>query len=284
MGVDSVLTIRDIVQPESLEEAYQILTKQRMNTILGGCAFLRLGSKRIGIGIDLSKMNLNQITEDQNALEIGAMTSFRQIETSALLKDAFNGVLPKAVSNIIGVQFRNGVTVGGSVFSKYGFSDPITALLALEAEVELVKAGRMPLGDFLARPLEKDILTHVRIPKKNQIASYQNLRLSASDYPVLTVAVAASGESWRIVVGARPRVAELAVKASEQLSQALIDSKDNSTILKEENSPVLEGILDQVTKELSFGSNARGSAEYRQAMAKVLVKRGIMEVLACQSK
>lgn len=279
-----MLTIRDIVQPGSPEEAYQILTKQRTNTVLGGCAFLRLGSKRIGIGIDLSKMNLNQIREDENAIEIGAMTTFRQIETHPLLKEAFNGVLPKAVGNIIGVQFRNGVTLGGSVFSKYGFSDPITVLLALEAEVELVKAGRLPLGDFLARPLEKDILTYIRIPKQNQIASYQNLRISASDYPVLTAAVAKNEESWRIVVGARPRVAELAAKASEQLSQALADPTFVNSILKEEKNPILEDILNRVSEELTFGSNARGSAQYRQEMAKVLVKRGIMEVLSCQSK
>lgn len=279
-----MLTIHDIVQPENLEEAYQILTKQRTNTILGGCAFLRLGSKRIGMGIDLAKYNLDQILEEENFIKIGAMVTFRQIETYPLLKESFNGILPKAVSNIIGVQFRNGVTIGGSVFSKYGFSDPITALLALDAEVELVKAGRLPLGEFLARPIEKDILAYVFIPKKNQQASYQNLRISASDYPVLTAAVSRSGEDWRIVVGARPRVAGLAAKASELLTKAVTASRLTIHTLDEKDNPVLEGILNQVSQELSFGSNARGSAEYRQAMAKVLVKRGIKEVLACKSK
>lgn len=277
-----MLTIRDIVQPETLAEAYEILTKQRMNTVLGGCAFLRLGSKRIGVGIDLSRLNLDQIREQEDFIEIGAMTTFRQVETHPLLKENFNGILPQAVSHIIGVQFRNGVTVGGSVFSKYGFSDLITALLALDAEVELFNAGRLPLGEFLARPIAKDILTHVRIPMKNQVASYQNLRISASDYPVLTATVAKTGEDWKIVIGARPRVAEVAQKASEQLSQAAtnicLDKIDG------EQGQVLETILNQVSEELSFGSNVRGSAEYRKSMAKVLVKRGIMEVLSCKSK
>ncbi|MGE4272396.1 MAG: xanthine dehydrogenase family protein subunit M [Desulfitobacterium sp.] len=288
-----MLTIRDIAQPETLTEAYQILTKQRTNTVLGGCAFLRLGSKRIGIGIDLAKLNLDQITEEDDAIKLGAMTTLRQIETHPLLKESFCGVLPKAVNNIIGVQFRNGVTIGGSVYSKYGFSDPITALLALNAEVDLVKAGRLSLGEFLARPREKDILTHVIIPKQGQIASYQNLRISASDYPVLTAAVAKKGEDWRIVVGARPQVAELASEASAQLAQAYAQAKlDSLTIAGEKNeanevfevNEVLESILDQMSQELSFGSNARGSATYRQGIAKVLVRRGIQEVLAWTSK
>lgn len=285
-----MFTLRDIVQPETLEEAYELLLKQRSNTILGGCAFLRLGSKRIGIGIDLSKLNLNQITEREGFIEIGAMTSFRDLETNPLLKESFDGILPKAVGNIIGVQFRNGVTVGGSVFSKYGFSDLIAALLALDTEVDLYKAGRMPLSEFLQRPLEKDILTHIRIRKEKRKASYQDLRISASDFPVLTVAVSCAGEAWRIAVGARPRTAQLALKASEQLSYALTQVESETQLgakvegAHKETNDALDAILDQVIEELSFGTNTRGTAEYRKAITKVLVKRGITEVLACKSK
>ncbi len=41
-------------------------------------------------------------------------------------------------------------------------------------------------------------------------------------------------------------------------------------------------VVEMVTEELIFGSNMRGSAEYRQAICKVLVKRAIMEVAACK--
>jgi CO/xanthine dehydrogenase FAD-binding subunit len=281
-----VFTLRDIVQPETQAEAYELLTKQRSNAALGGCAFLRLGSKRIGTGIDLSKLNLDQITEQVGYIEIGAMTTFRDLETNPLLKEAFNGIIPKAVGNIIGVQFRNGVTVGGSVFSKYGFSDLLPALLALDTEVVLYKAGCIPLHEFLERPYEKDLLTHIRIRKEKRNASYQNVRISASDFPVLTVAVSCAEETWKIVVGARPRTAQLAQKASEQLSRMLSEVKVELKSEQKDDrlNSALSPILDQVVEELSFGSNARGSAEYRKAICKVLVERGITEVLACKSK
>lgn len=273
-----MFSLRDIAQPETQKEAYDFLLKQKSNTVLGGCAFLRLGSKRIGTGIDLAKLNLDQITEREGYIEIGAMASFRDLETNPLLKEAFDGIIPRAIGNIVGVQFRNGVTVGGSVFSKYGFSDLIPALLALDTEVELYKAGRMPLNEFLGKPYEKDLLTYIRIRQEERSATYLNLRISASDFSVLTVAVSCAGEAWKIAVGARPRTAQLALNAAEQLSLALIEAKD------QEINKALEAISDQVAEELSFGTNVRGSAEYRKAICKVLVKRGITEVLACKSK
>jgi len=114
-----LFTIDNLVKPDTLEEAYKILTTKRNNTILGGCAYLRLGSKRIGTAIDLSKLDLNYIKEQDEYIELGCMTTFREVEVSPLLKECFNGMLPKAVSNVIGVQFRNIVTVGASVYARY---------------------------------------------------------------------------------------------------------------------------------------------------------------------
>ena len=267
-----MFTLLDLVQPDNLAEAYQILSDKRNNTILGGCAFLKMGSKRISTAIDLSNLNLDYIKEQDGCIEIGAMTSLREIETHPLLKEYFNGVLPKSVNNIIGVQFRNGVTVGASVYSKYGFSDLITALLALDTEVELYKSGKMPLVDFLNKPYEKDILVKLRIKINNRNAVYLCLRKSASDYAVLNVAVSKLDDQWTVVVGARPSKAAIAISASVALSKGNLSSEE------------IETAAHKAAEELSFGTNMRGTAEYRKALCRVLVKRGIMEVLQCKSK
>jgi len=267
-----VFTLLDLVQPDNLAEAYQILSVKRNNTILGGCAFLKMGSKRIGTAIDLSNLNLDYIKEQADFIEIGAMTNLREIETHPLLREYFNGVLPKSVQNIIGVQFRNGVTVGASVHAKYGFSDLITALLALDTEVELYKSGRMPLVDFLNKPYEKDIFVKLWIKKNNRNAAYLSLRKSASDYAVLNVAVSQLDDQWTVVVGARPSRAAIAISASAALSKGTLGLEQ------------IEAAALKVAEELSFGTNMRGTADYRKALCQVLVKRGIMEVLQCKSK
>lgn len=265
-----MFTLANIVMPETIEEAYRILMESRQNTVLGGCAFLRLGSRRFGTGVDLSQLNLSYITETDEFIEIGAATTFRMLETSQLLKKYFNGIIPKAVSNIIGVQFRNIVMVGASVYARYGFSDLLTALLALNAEVELFHGGRMTLREFMDKPYEKDILTRVFLPKQMRRASYHDLRNSASDFPILNVAVSCFDNQWKIVVGARPLKAAIADKASEMLAKFKLD--DN----------VIETAAKTAVSELSFGTNMRGTKEYRQLMCEVLVKRAIREVLQCE--
>jgi CO/xanthine dehydrogenase FAD-binding subunit len=257
-----VIAFKDIVQPSTIEEAYQILTAKQNNKVVGGCAFLRLSSARINIAIDLSKLALDYIKEENGYVEIGAMATFRTMETSPVLLANFAGVLPQAVGEVIGVQFRNIVTVGATVFSRYGFSDLLTALAALDTEVELYKAGRLSLQDFMKRPREKDILTRVFIKLENRIAAYQSLRNSASDFPILNAAVSRLGDQWTVAVGARPRQAAIARSASRLLAAGEI-----------------ECAAAAAAEELSFADNVLGTAAYRRAMCRVLVKRAITEVL-----
>ncbi|HBP66590.1 MAG TPA: FAD-binding protein, partial [Desulfosporosinus sp.] len=141
-------------------------------------------------------------------------------------------------------------------------------LLALETDVELYKGGRMPLVDFLNKPKGKDILVRIWVKIDQCKATYLNLRNSASDYSVLNVAVSKLDDQWTIVVGARPRRATIASRASASLSKGSISETE------------IEAAAQQAAEELSFGTNMRGTAKYRKALCKVLVKRAIMEVLA----
>lgn len=262
-----MITIKNYALPETLEEAYKILNEKRNNVILGGCAFLRMGSKRIETAVDLSKLNLKYINETEKEIEIGAMTTFREIETSAVLKQYFNGVLPKSVENIVGVQFRNVVTVGATVYSRYGFSDLITALLSLDTDVLLYNKGRISLGEYLEHGAKKDLLVKVIIKKTGRKAAFQMMRNSMSDYAILNVAVSNENNDFKIVVGARPNRGKIAKEASLYLSKSSQSTEEISKAAL------------MASEELIFGSNMRGSKEYREAICKVLVKRAIMEVL-----
>jgi len=266
-----MLSITELAQPETIEEAYRILTARPSNVVLGGGAFLRLGSRKVGTAIDLSRLNLAEIEEQDEYIKIGAMATFRTLETSPVLNSCFSGILPKAVGNVVGVQFRNIVTAGATIFTKYGFSDFITALLVLDTKVELHAGGLIPLGVFLDSPRQKDILLRLWIKKEPRQAAYQSLRNSAGDLPILNVAASRLGTEWVIVAGARPLRAKVAVQAAAQLSSADVSLE------------TIRCAADVAAAELSFGTNARGSAQYRQAMCRVLVKRAVTEVLQCKS-
>ena len=147
-----MFTIREYAMPETLDEAYTILKSRKGNQILGGCAWLRLGKKRINIAVDLTKCGLDYIREDDEQIEIGAMTSYRSVETCDILKKYFNGVIADSVSSIIGTQFRNTVTVGGSVYGRVGFSDFMKPRLTLGTAVVILKRGRSTRDKILNMP------------------------------------------------------------------------------------------------------------------------------------
>lgn len=269
-----MFTMMNLVQPATLDEAYEILMKNKNNTILGGCGYLKMGSKKISTGIELSKLNLAYIKEEKGFVEIGAYTTLRDLETSPVLNKHFNGVLAKSVADLIGVQFRSIATAGASVFSKYGFSDPLTALLALDCEVELFKGGRMSLEEFLSRPYEKDILVRIFLKADGRKAVYSNFRNAACDYSILNVSVSKLNDDFIIVVGARPTTARIAKRASALISGKGLESSADEALMAEAAKLAQE--------ELNFGTNMRGTKEYRENLCRVLVKRAIKEVLSCK--
>ena len=142
-----MITIREYARPATLEEAWQ-LNQKRPNRVLGGMLWLKMEKISVGTAIDLSALGLDTIEETDTEFAIGAMATLRSLETHAALNAATNGAMREAVRHIVGVQFRNCATVGGSVYGRFGFSDVLTLLLALDCDVELYKAGRMPIAHF----------------------------------------------------------------------------------------------------------------------------------------
>ena len=113
-----MLKIKNYVRPESLEEAYE-LNQKKSSCILGGMLWLKMGNRNVGTAIDLSKLGLNEIKETEEEFQIGAMTSLRELEVHKGLAAYTNGAMKESLRHIVGVQFRNRATVGGSIFGRY---------------------------------------------------------------------------------------------------------------------------------------------------------------------
>lgn len=255
--------------PASLDEACEILENTPKSVILGGCGYLRLGNRKIETAIDLSRLGLSDIQQTETSLNIGAMATLRSLETTPATAEPFNGVLPRAVGDIVGIQLRNCVTIGGSVAGRYPFSDPICALLALDAEVNLHKSGRISLADFMASKPARDIVSAIIIPRMNgqRKAAFISIRRTRTDYAVLNTAVSKYKDEYRVVVGSRPGRAVLVPEASEYLTQNGLDEK---------TAAEAGNIGAQV---LQFGDNPRGSGRYRREICPVLIKRALIEVM-----
>lgn len=249
----------------SLEEAYLELMKNKKNIILGGTSFLRMSNSLYNTAIDLMNLSLSYIQEEEEFFHIGAMTTFREIETSPELKNFFGDFFEKSVKNVLGVQFRNNVRVGATVFSKYGFSDLIPALLALETTLVLHKGGEISLEEFLREEtLRRDILVEIKIRKNSQKLSFQTVRKNSADYAVLNLALSLDEKgSYRIVLGATPKRAQIAYRASEILTRGGV---------------LTEEVLEAMGGEIVYQDNMRAGAEYRRKIAGAMLKRALDEV------
>ena len=150
-----MITIDNYVKPATLEEAYK-LNQARSSRVMGGMMWMRLGKAHVKTLIDLSGLGLDEIHDEDNVIKIGAMCTLRQVEECEALKELFGDGIAESIRHIVGVQFRNQATIGGSIYGRFGFSDVLTAFLALDTFVELYDGGIVRLSDFVNRAPDKD--------------------------------------------------------------------------------------------------------------------------------
>lgn len=262
-----MITIGEYRRAESLEQAWT-LNQKRSAAVLGGMLWLKMGRRTVSTAIDLGGLGLDRIDETPDGWRLGAMVTLRRLETHPGLNGYTDGAVRQALRHIVGVQFRSLATVGGSVWGRFGFSDVCTLLLALDATVELHKAGPVPMASFMTGSYGRDILVSVTVPRGPGRFCYQSVRNSQTDFPVLACAAALvpaqGGSRLRLSIGARPGRAVL---------------YEHGQLF---TGPVTQAQADAVGRRaaeaVATGSNMRGSAAYRSHLINVLAARAAMRL------
>ncbi len=247
-----MLKFNNYVRTKTLQEAYD-LSQKKSNVVIGGMLWLKMQDRTAQIAIDLCDLGLNEIIETDSEIHIGAMVTLRDLEKHKTLNEMTNFAVRDSMKYIVGVQFRNVATVGGSVFGKFGFSDVLTLLLAMNAKVELFAKGIVTLSEFLEMPSERDILVKIIVPKQKLNMIYTSQRNTKTHFPTVALAMVFDGENFICSVGARP-------------SRAKVVTVSKNTA---------ENVAQEVIKALDFSGNALASADYRQHLARVLIIRTV---------
>lgn len=261
-----MLNIQNYIKVESLDEAYE-LNQKKNNKIIGGMMWMRMGDSRINTAIDLSGLGLDKIEENDDEFRIGCMVTLRQLEVHDGFNQYTGGCVKEALRHIVGVQFRNLATVGGSVFGRYGFSDVLTLLIGLDSYVELYKEGIVRLEDYAGRSYDNDIIVNIIVKKRPVHMFYEAVRVTETDLPVLTCAGVKFADTGlcNICIGARPGKAVIVKDTYDILSSGISEES-------------IEKFADFVEKNLPTQGNMRGSAGYRSHLAGVLTKRALINI------
>ncbi len=225
---------------------------------------------------------LNYIKLEDRYLKIGALTTHRDLEKSALIQREYQ-VLHDAVSQVGSVQIRNVATIGGNICSSLPSADTASPLLVLGAQLKIMgQDGEkvVALEDFYLGHAQNilnkgDILTEIIIPPKKSYAAgkyYKLGRRGAMELPLVGAAVYLVMDKnldlcldARVALTTAAPVPLPAKKAAQELVGKPI-SPDNLT---------KAGKI--AVQEASPRTSLRTTAAYRREVLPVLVRRAGLE-------
>ena len=277
----------DYIVPDSLDGAAASLEQAGDNAkvIAGGHSLLPMMKLRLAqpaVVIDLRRLDaLRGIRLEGGALHVGALATHHHVETSGEVKDNCP-LLALTAASIGDPQVRNRGTVGGSVVHGDPAADWPAALLALGAELELMrKDGRRSVaaGDFFLGPLTtaiepSEILTSVRVPVPGEgaRAAYRKVRQKASGFAIVGVAVclrADGGVCSDIGIG----VTGLA--GTPFRAAAVEDQLKGKTLTPDLVASASARVADGVTAL----DDIHASADFRSHLARLHTARAIQDAL-----
>jgi carbon-monoxide dehydrogenase medium subunit len=265
----------DYVRAGSADEAISLIGEHGEDAkfLAGGHSLIPLMKLRLAqptVLVDIGRVaDLSYINDAGDHIAIGALTRHMDVENSDVLREHVP-LLAHAASHVGDPQVRHRGTIGGSIAHADPASDLPATTLALGATYVVqgpngtreIAAGDFYQG-FLTSALQPDeMLTEIRVPKMNGAGwSFQKFNRRAQDWAIVGVAAWNGGAGSGVGLVNMGSVPILATGVMSALA----------------GGASIDDAAEQATDGTDPQSDINASAEYRQHLAKVLVKRALTE-------
>ena len=274
-------------EPRSLKDAVALLDPEdtSIRPIAGGTALMLMMKTGVFAPtrlVSLAKIEpeYSQIRVDKSgALKIGAMASLSALEQSADVAKHFP-VITRTLLTLSNVRVRNVARVGGALAHGDPHMDlpPLLASLGAVAHVAGREGTRdIPVQDlylgYYETVLAKDeLIAEVTVPPLNgaRTAYMKCTSRSADDWPALNLALRWDGQGNAI---RNPCV--IVSAATEKVTRLLQAEKILAGSNGDEKTARRAG--DAAIAEVSFLSDAHGSAAYKKELLRVYLARAIRQ-------
>jgi len=275
--------LKEYFKPASLDEAICLLNNYNgeIKVVAGATDLFADNHPTVEALVDISKLNLNYIKEENGFLKIGSLTTINELVNSDIINSKFKG-LWEACKVLADKTTRNTATVGGNICSSLPSADSVPPIFASGA-VLVVKTSTeekyVNIEEFFIGPrkniLKKDeILTEIQIPISNCAygTGFEKMTRNSEDLALVNAAAFVEVDSdnnvkkVKVVLGA---VASTAVRA-KQFEEVLIGLK----LYENDN---LDKLSELVAESISPISDIRCNKEYRVHVSKILAKRAILK-------
>lgn len=254
--------------------------------LAGGHSLLPLMKLRLaqpGVLIDLKRLSkLRRIRQDEGRIDLGALVTYHQVETSRVVKGKCP-LLATAASTIGDTQVRNRGTIGGSMAHADPAADIPAAALALGGEVQLASpAGErwMPVEEFFLGPLTTaleptEILTTLRVPAlpRGTGSAYRKVKQPASGFALVGVAVRLTVQEG---VCAELGVGVTGLAGTPFRARAV----EQELTGKDLSADLIETAAASVTDGVDALEDIHASAEFRLHLARLHTAGAIRDALA----
>jgi carbon-monoxide dehydrogenase medium subunit len=270
----------DLHPVRSVDEAHDLLVRygEDAAVICGGSELLllmKLGYADYGHLVDIRGIaELGGIRADDGTLVIGATTTHREIERSALVLEQLPALatMERRVANI---RVRSVGTLGGNLCFSDPHSDPATVLLALDAEAEW-DGGRASLAEFLVGPYQTrlqsgQLLRAVHVPLPATGTHVVHRKIAFRERPAVTVTVALQAQEGAV---AAARIAVGSVGARAVRARAGEARLAGASIA---DAAALAEAVELAAQAAEAVDDANGSADYKTQLVRVLVERCFRE-------
>ena len=278
----------DYIRPGNMEDAIAALQANDDPNLLAGGTDLLIGMKSDALKpkclIDLKGIPDIDGIEYDRGFKLGALTTVRDIEVSALIREKIPA-LSEAAGTLGSIQIRNRATIGGNLCHGSPAADMAAILLAMNCEVKIATANGTKttgLDQFFTGPNKtvlnrNEVLSQIIIPK--EIERFKGIYLKhgprkAMDIGIVNIAILldadVGGGFCNQIMIALGAVAPRPIRAKK--AEALLNANRLTSELIQEAAEVAS---DEATPISDF----RASAGYRKDLVKNLVAKGIHQIL-----
>ena len=272
----------------SVAQALELLRSHENAKVLAGghslIPLMKLRQSRPSLLVDIGGIDeLRGIAVNNGTIRIGALTTHREIQTSAQVQQAC-GVMAEVAEGIGDPHVRNRGTIGGNVTHADPGSDWPTVLTALDArfviqgeDARTVAASEFFTGVLETTVAEDELLVAIEAPRlgPNQHAEYAKMAHPATSFAVVGAAVVVTVEGGRCT-GASVAVGGLVsvpVRA-RAVENALVGQELTADSVGEAVQRISDDLGDNV-----FGDSVYASADYRRAVVGVEIKHAIFHAV-----
>lgn len=230
----------------------------------------------VDLVVDFSRLNLAQIKQTNETVSLGVLVPLQALVDAPWQHDPALGILSKAAHLAAHPGLRRLATVGGVLSARSGPPEVLLALLALEASTLLrgpqdsVRKVTMAAHYVGVESARGEVNVAVTIPRPSAHAAGGLARVARTPRDEAIVAAAAV----LVVEGGLCRKARLSLAGAgvaprrAPAAEVLLEGQTLSADL-------ITKAAEAAIAGLTFASDLRGSAAYRQAMAVVVARRSL---------